>query len=161
MTRRLPSLQASRLPCKTLLSVAISLMIAGSACAQQPWIANAVEGDEGPVVFEGEQLSGRPDREVMLEREVEITRGSTVINADTVHYDIVDDRVDADGDVRVVRDGNRFNGTRLKLKLDTGVGFMDSPVYRLLRKNAQGYAERIEFESESVATVVRGIYTTC
>lgn len=161
MTRRLPHLQASHLPRKTLLSVVISLMIAGPVCAQQPWIANAVGGDEGPTVFTGEQLSGRPDREVSLEREVEITRGQTVVNADTVHYDIVDDRADADGDVRVVREGNRFNGTKLKLKLDTGVGFMDSPVYRLLRKNAQGYAERIDFESESIATVRRGIYTTC
>ncbi|MEO0317196.1 MAG: hypothetical protein RL404_873 [Pseudomonadota bacterium] len=161
MTRRLPSLQAFTQPRKTLLSVAISLMIAGPACAQQPWIATAVDGDEGPVVLQGEQLSGRPDREVQLERAVEITRGSTVVNADTVHYDIVDDRVDAEGDVRVVREGNRFNGAKLKLKLDTGVGFMDSPVYRLLRKNAQGYAERIDFESESIATVQRGIYTTC
>ncbi len=161
MTRRLPHLQAPSLPRKTLLSVVISLMIADPACAQQPWIANAVEGDEGPTVFTGEQLSGRPDREVMMDREVQITRGATIVNADTVHYDIVDDRLDADGNVRVVREGNRFNGKKLKLKLDTGVGFMDSPVYKLLRKNAQGHAQRIDFESEDVATVQQGIYTTC
>ncbi len=161
MTRRLPSLQAFRLPRKTLLSLVISLMIPGLACAQQPWIATAVEGDEGPTVFVGEQLSGRPDREVSMQREVEITRGPTVINADTVHYDIVDDRVDADGNVNVVREGNRFRGTRLRLKLDTGIGYMDSPVYRLLRKNAQGHATRVDFESEDVATIQDGVYTTC
>ncbi len=112
-------------------------------------------------MFQGEQLSGRPDREVMMEREVEITRGPTVVNADAVRYDIVDDRVDADGDVRVVREGNRFRGKKLKLKLDTGVGYMDSPVYRLLRKNAQGHAQRIDFESEDIATIQDGVYTTC
>lgn len=161
MTRRLPSLQASHLPRKTLLSLVISVMIPGLACAQQPWIANAVDSDEGPTVFVGEQLSGRPDREVSMEREVEITRGPTVVNADTVHYDIVDDRVDANGNVRVVREGNRFRGTKLRLKLDTGIGYMDSPVYRLLRKNAQGHAARIDFESEDVATIQQGVYTTC
>ncbi len=137
------------------------MSIAGSAWAQQAWIATAVEGDEGPTVFEGEQLTGRPDREVKMQREVEITRGPTKVNADSVNYDIVEDRVDADGDVRVVREGNRFRGKSLRLKLDTGVGFMDSPVYRLLRKNAQGHAKRIDFESEDVATIQDGVYTTC
>jgi len=47
------------------------------------------------------------------------------------------------------------------LKLDTGIGYMDSIVYRLLKRNAQGNARRIDFESEDVATISDGVYTTC
>jgi LPS-assembly protein len=133
----------------------------GGAQAQQSWVTDKLQQDNAPTVVEGEEISGRPDREIRLLREVEITRGNTVINANDVYFDVVDDRVDAEGNVRVVRAGDRFRGTLLKLHLDTGVGFMDSPVYRLLKRNAQGHAKRIDFESEDVATVVDGVYTTC
>ena len=129
--------------------------------AQQPWLADKLGQDDAPTIIEGEQLSGRPDREVRLQQQVEMTRGQTVVNADQVYYDIVDDRVEADGNVRVLRAGDRFNGNTLKLKLDTGIGYMDSIVYRLLKRNAQGHAQRIDFESEDVATISNGVYTTC
>lgn len=161
MIRRLPSLQALR-PCrKQPLPLLVFLLASTGALAQQPWIANQLDGNEGPTTFEGEALTGRPDREVRLQRNVEIRRGPTVVNADDMNYDVVDDRVDAKGNVRVLRQGNRFQGDELRLKLDTGVGYMRSPVYRLMQRNAQGYAERIDFESEDVATINNGVYTTC
>lgn len=129
--------------------------------AQQTWLADKLGQDEAPTVIESEQISGRPDRELRLQRQVEVTRGQTVINSDQAYYDIVDDRVEASGDVRVLRAGDRFTGNSLKLKLDTGIGYMDSIVYRLLKRNAQGHAERIDFESEDVATISDGVYTTC
>lgn len=161
MTRRLPYLQASSSPYKSLLSVLVATLFGGSALAQQGRPVDRLQEEEAPTVVEGEILSGRPDREVRVQRDVEITRGTTVVNADDINYDIVDDSIDAEGNVRMLRAGNRFSGNWLKLKLDTGVGDMDSPVYRLLRRNAQGYAERIDFEGEDVATIVRGVYTTC
>jgi LPS-assembly protein len=124
-------------------------------------LADKLGQDDAPTVVESERISGRPDRELRLQREVEVTRGQTVINSDQAYYDIVDDRVEADGNVRVLRAGDRFNGNSLKLKLDTGIGYMDSIVYRLLKRNAQGHAERIDFESEDVATISNGVYTTC
>ena len=129
--------------------------------AQQTWLADKLGQDEAPTVIESEQISGRPDRELRLQRQVEVTRGQTVINSDQAYYDIVDDRVEASGDVRVLRAGDRFTGNSLKLKLDTGIGYMDSIVDRLLKRNAQGHAERIDFESEDVATISDGVYTTC
>lgn len=161
MIRRLPSLQAF-CPCrKRLLPLLVSLLASTGAFAQQTWVANQLDDDEAPTIIEGEQLTGRPDREVRLQRNVEIRRGPTVVNADDLNYDIVDDRVDAKGNVRVLRQGNRFEGDELRLKLDTGVGYMQSPVYRLMQRNAQGYAERIDFESVDVATINNGVYTTC
>ncbi len=159
MTRRSPSPQIQTLAHRSLLSLLIAA--SGAAQAQQSWVADKLQQDNAATVAEGEELSGRPDREIRLLRNAQITRGESVINAGDIHYDVVDDRVDADGNVRILRSGDRFEGTALKLKLDTGVGYMDSPVYRLLRRNAQGHAKRVDFESEDVATVIDGVYTTC
>ena len=136
-------------------------MMLGSAVAQESRrFADAVAGDAA-TDMRAEQLTGRPDREVQLEGNVEIKRGITSIDADRVKYHIIDDRVDAVGNVLVQKAGSRFEGNELRLKLDTGVGYMDSLVYKLLQRNAQGRAARIDFESEDQATISSGYYTTC
>ena len=138
----------------------VSLLLADYALSQTLDTQSEKQQD-GPLSMEAEKISGRPDRELQLEADVKIQRGPTQIEADRVDYDIVDDKVDAKGNVVIDRAGDHFTGNALKLKMDTGVGYMDSPVYRLLRKNAQGSAERIDFESQDSVTVVRGVYTTC
>jgi LPS-assembly protein len=161
MNRQLPSLQIQTISRQALLCVLFAVSLDHGANAQQSWVADKLQQDDAPTIAEGEELSGRPDREIRLSRDAQITRGESVLNANDVYYDIVDDRVDADGNVRILRSGDRFQGTLLKLKMDTGVGYMDSPVYRLLRRNAHGYAKRVDFESEDVATIFDGLYTTC
>lgn len=161
MTRR-PLSTFLQAVCRDALCGLIGILVVTSASNAQPtWLADKLGQDDAPTVVESEQISGRPDRELRLQREVEVTRGQTVVNANQAYYDIVDDRVEAEGDVRVLRGGDRFNGNSLKLKLDTGIGYMDSIVYRLLMRNAQGHAERVDFESEDVATISNGVYTTC
>lgn len=161
MTRRSPSTYIQSVQQAALFWLIGVVAVTPASYAQQTWLADKLGQDDAPTVVESEQISGRPDRELRLQREVEVTRGQTVINSDQAYYDIVDDRVEADGNVRVLRAGDRFNGNSLKLKLDTGIGYMDSIVYRLLKRNAQGHAERIDFESEDVATISNGVYTTC
>jgi LPS-assembly protein len=136
-------------------------MGAAPAGAQEAARPSKADERDAPLKLESEQMTGRPDRELDLERAVEVQRGSTIIEADHVHYDIVDDKVDAIGNVEIDRSGDHYAGNELHLKMDTGVGTMDSPVYQLLRKNARGSAERIDFESQDAATVVTGTYTTC
>ncbi len=116
---------------------------------------------EAPAILRAEQMKGRPDREVILEREVEVTRGPTVVNADKATYSIVEDEVDAVGNVRMKRLGDRYTGDELKLKIDVGRGFVLHPTYRLGRNNGQGKAQRIDFESEERATITDGTYSTC
>jgi LPS-assembly protein len=161
MTRRSPSTYIQSVQQVALFWLIGVVAVTPASYAQQTWLADKLGQDDAPTVVESEQISGRPDRELRLQREVEVTRGQTVINSDQAYYDIVDDRVEADGNVRVLRAGDRFNGNSLKLKLDTGIGYMNSIVYRLLKRNAQGRAERIDFESEDVATISNGVYTTC
>ncbi len=163
MTRRLLSLQPPAHPRKRLLSLLIQMLVGGAASAQQvPSVADKIQDDQqAPTVIEAGELTGRPDREMRLREKVRLKRGVTTVDAESVKFDIVDDRVDAAGDVTMQREGSRFEGKSLSLKLDTGEGYMVSPVYRLLTSNARGSAERIDFESGNVAVVTNGFYTTC
>ena len=131
------------------------------ASARSADFLNDDSDPNSPVQIEAQQINGRPDREITLEKDAKVDKGNSHIEADDIHYDIVDDKVNAVGHVFINRAGDKFTGNQLQLKMDTGIGYMDSPVYRLLRKNAQGRAERVEFESQDSATVLGGDFTTC
>jgi LPS-assembly protein len=117
--------------------------------------------DNVPTSLGAERMTGRPDREVILERDAEITRGQTTLNSDRATYNIIDDEVHAIGKVRLKRFGDFYTGDEIKLKLDTGKGFVVNPTYRLQQNNAQGKGERIDFEARDRATVKEGTYSTC
>jgi LPS-assembly protein len=106
-------------------------------------------------------MSGRPDREVHLKHDVEITRGPVTVNADEATYHIVEDQVDASGNVRMDRLGAHYTGDDLKLKMEAGQGYILNPTYHLEGNNAQGRADRIDFQARDRATVSEGSYSTC
>lgn len=135
MIRRL-ALPQFAVPLRLTACFAAGVALCASVSAQESPAPAAVSERDLPLTIKAERMSGRPDRELILEKNVEMTRGDLQIESDRAHYDIVDDKVDAVGDVRINRAGNRFRGKELQLKIDTGEGFLDSPVYRLLHKNA-------------------------
>nr|WP_307726674.1 LPS-assembly protein LptD [uncultured Massilia sp.] len=124
--------------------------------------ANArADEQELPVTMRAEELTGRPDRELNLFRDVEITRGATGITADTACYRRVEDEVTAEGNINMWRFGDRYKGDALQLNLETGKGWVLHPSYHLALNNAQGTARRIDFLGEDQALVEDGTYSTC
>jgi LPS-assembly protein len=140
-----------------LLAAALAVSAAPVA-AQQPSEAAA---DDETVTVSAEQMSGRPDREIVLEREVEIVRGTTTVHADRATYNIVEDEVTASGNIRMLRTGDTYTGEELRLRIAAGQGYVSQPTYTLQRNRAQGSARRIEFESRDRATIYEGTYSTC
>lgn len=133
-----------------------------------PAAASAQGGEQGgvpekdmPATISAEQMTGRPDREVVLKGDVEIIRGPTTITADEATYRIVEDEVEAEGNIRMRRFGDTYTGEELRLKIEASEGFVLNPTYHLERNNAQGRADRIVFEGEERATVYEGSYSTC
>jgi LPS-assembly protein len=114
-----------------------------------------------PVTVQAEQISGRADREVTLDQNVELTRDQTNITADKAIYHPIEDEVNATGNVKILRFGDVYKGDALKLNLDSGKGSMEHPTYKLELNNAQGKAERVVFESENEANIIQGTYSTC
>ncbi len=119
------------------------------------------EDDQGPIQVRAEQITGRPEREVTLARDVELVRGSTGVRADNACYKMVEDEVTASGNVRLWRYGDQYKGDELKLNLESGKGWVLRPEYRMQLNNAQGRAERIDFLSEDEALVINGTYSSC
>ncbi|MBA5639259.1 LPS-assembly protein LptD [Duganella sp. LX20W] len=120
-----------------------------------------VDDPNAPTTIQAEDISGRPERELNLARDVELVKGKTRVKADTACYRQVEDEVEAEGHVRIWRFGDYFTGDELKLNLDTGVGYMQHPTYQMELNHAQGKAQRINFLNEDEALVIDGTYSTC
>jgi LPS-assembly protein len=83
------------------------------------------------------------------------------MTADSACYDAVEDQVTARGNVKLWRFGDRYQGDALQLNLDSGLGWILHPEYRIQLNNGQGRANRIDFLSQDEALVVDGTYSTC
>lgn len=117
--------------------------------------------DDAPIVVRAEDITGRPDRDLQLDRDVEVTRGQTGVTSDTACYQRVPDEVHAKGNVNMWRFGDRYQGDEMQLNMETGKGWVLHPIYRLQKNNAQGRADRIDFLSDDEAMIYDGSYSTC
>jgi LPS-assembly protein len=140
---------------------ALVTVASGPLHAQVAPPAPPPDEQELPVTVRAEEIGGRPDREINLERNVEITRGQSKLTADTACYRLVEDEVTAKGNVNMWRFGDRYQGDALQLNMSTGRGWVLHPQYKLQVNNAQGQADRIDFLGEDQALVVDGTYSTC
>jgi LPS-assembly protein len=130
----------------------------------QPELSPYPAGDKAanaPLVIRAKTLRGRPDQETIAEGDVEFRRAGTVLRADRVDYDIVDDRVVARGHVRISRDGAVYSGPELQLKVRQFEGFFLSPKFDFGRIDAGGSADRIDFIDSTRASAVNARYTSC
>jgi LPS-assembly protein len=123
--------------------------------------APRVDDADAPVVLRAEDITGRPDRDVQLERDVEVTRGKTGLTADSACYLRVPDEVSAKGHVNMWRFGDRYQGDAMQMNMETGKGWILHPTYRLQKNNAQGRADRVDFLSDDEAMIYDGSYSTC
>lgn len=114
-----------------------------------------------PVYLEGETLSGRPDQDATLSGQAVLRKGEMVIKADQLEYDQSTDLAKASGHVRINRAGNVYEGPRMELKVDTFEGFFEKPRYELLKNQAQGEADRVDFLDDQRAVIHNATYSTC
>jgi LPS-assembly protein len=120
-----------------------------------------VTDKDAPTIVQAEDISGRPDRELNLDRNVELVRDKTRVTADVACFRQVEDEVEAKGNVRIWRYGDYYTGDEVKLNLESGKGYMLNPTYQLELNHAQGKASRVNFINEDEAVVVDGTYSTC
>lgn len=123
--------------------------------------AVAADDRDAPVNVSAEQMTGRPDRQVNLDRDVEVVKGSTVIKADKAEYRIIQDEVEATGHVWMKRLQDRYTGDHAQMNMESGVGFVTNPTYLIAKNGGRGRAERIDFLSDDQAQVTQGTYSTC
>ena len=122
---------------------------------------NASNKSQAPSFFESDRLSGQTDINTHFEGSVSMRRADTVIRADEIDYDSAKDLLSAQGNVRINKAGNIYQGPTLNLKVEAFEGDFLSPSFSFLRNGAYGQAERIEFMDAQHAKVHQTTFTTC
>ena len=114
-----------------------------------------------PTFMQSDALKGRTDLETLLNGQVVIRRGDLLIKADQVDYNQVEDLAKARGNVYINRAGNVYKGTALDLHMEAFEGFFTQPTYQLLKNQAHGSADRIDFIDVSNTVMHNADFTTC
>lgn len=158
----------TRMPKLQRLAYALSAIFTVSALPSYAYAqthkqqrAPRVEDQNAPTVVMAEDISGRPEREIVLVQDAEVIKDKTKVKADTACFRQVENEVEAEGNVKIWRFGDYFTGDELKLNMDSGKGYMLNPTYKLETNQAQGKAERLNFINEDEAQVINGTYSTC
>jgi len=155
-------------PSKQRWAFALTALVAASAVPAHAQTAPAggkgtprAEDPDAPVTMRAEEITGRPERELVLQRDVEIVRDKMRVTADSACYRQVESEIEAKDNIRVWRFGDYYTADEFKINTETGVGYMLHPTYKLELNNAQGTAQRIDFLNQEEAVVVNGTYSTC
>jgi LPS-assembly protein len=114
-----------------------------------------------PIVLQARTLRGQPDIETVAEGDVEFRRGGMVIRADRIAYDVPEDRAQAQGGVRIEREGVVYSGPELQLNVQRFEGFFIEPAFEFLTLGAGGRADRVDFLGPGRSRAVNASYTSC
>ena len=114
-----------------------------------------------PSFITGDQITGRPDLETVIDGHAVLRKGDLVIKADRMEYNQATDLAKARGHVRINRAGNVYEGPLMELRLEAFEGFFNEPSYHFLRNAAHGQAERVDFLDDQRAVIHNASFTTC
>ncbi len=114
-----------------------------------------------PTFLQSDTLNERTSQQTVLEGQVVLRRGELLLKADKIDYDQVNDLAQARGHVYINQSGNVYQGPALDLHLDAFEGFFTQPNYRLLKNNAYGNADRIDFVDPAHTVMHNASFTTC
>lgn len=115
----------------------------------------------GATYLTGDSVSGKPDEVVMVKGNAELRRPGTVIRAESVQYTQNTDKASATGGVRLNRLGNVYEGSQLEMKVDSFEGYFLNPQFQLLKNQAVGDAERVDFLDDKRSVIKNARYSTC
>lgn len=109
----------------------------------------------------GDEIEGQHDGKIIIKGQAEMRRHDTSIRADLIEHDQATGDSKAEGDVRIRREGDLFEGPYLELNVNTDKGFFDKPEYVLLENEGKGDATRVDFIDRDHYEVHNGRYSTC
>jgi LPS-assembly protein len=114
-----------------------------------------------PIVLLSKTFSALPDLWVLAEGEVEFRRGSLVVRADRLAYDVPSDRANAKGQVRIEQPGVVYSGPELDLSVQRFEGSFRSPRFEFTKLKSGGSASRVDFLGPNRASALNASYTSC
>ncbi len=124
------------------------------------------------VYVAADDIQGKSGVEVVAKGSVDLRKADSQFNADQLTYREVEDQIEAAGNVRLRREGEKIAGPHLKLKIADSVGTFDQPNYEIAGAAVQnapgkpalpgrGTADRIDFEGPDRYKLTNATYSTC
>ncbi len=120
-----------------------------------------LERKQSPVFVSGQRIDARPDLDLVVEGDASLRKQGLTVRAQRIEYDQSQDTLKAQGQVKITREGNVFEGPTLNLQADSFQGKFLQPSYSLLKGGGHGEASGIEFIDAQRAVVRNATYTTC
>lgn len=114
-----------------------------------------------PIHLRGQAISGLVDDQIDLKGDAELRQLGSSLKAQDIRFDLVENAIQAEGGVRLYRDGELYTGPLLGLKLGTMQGEMRSLTYEIAAVNGRGTADRAEFLQPKSTKLSKATYTTC
>ncbi len=139
-------------------------------------------GELLPTFIAADHIAGKNDVEVVADGNVELRKRNSVLQSDRLTYWQQEDEMEATGNVRLSRDGDRVTGPKMRMKMDDSTGFFEQPDYAIRRiktgsaatlwtgteeratpslTTGYGAAARMDFEGEGKYRLTDATYTTC
>lgn len=118
----------------------------------------------GPTYIDADRIEGHTDQEIMAEGKVTMRNLREQVEADWLRYDEPEDEAQARGNVVLIRDRDRIEGSALKLKLTPRLGDMKDVRYELYSedgKRARGEAKTLIFAGVDKYQMESATYTSC
>jgi LPS-assembly protein len=115
----------------------------------------------GPLYLRGKALKGQIDDTVTAAGDAELRQLGSTLKAERIELDQVSNEIVAQGGVRLFREGERYSGPSLRLKLGTMQGSMDEVSYEIAAINGRGAAKRAELLQPQRSHLWDATYTTC
>ena len=116
---------------------------------------------ETPIYIFGKDVKGLTDDVMESLGDAEFRKLGLFIKGDYIRHDLVKDELFAEGQVKLFREGEFFEGPKLQLQLGTNRGYFNEVTYHLTKMGGRGTAERAEFVQPMETKMTKAIFTTC
>ncbi len=120
-----------------------------------------LERKQSPVFVSGQRVDARPDLDLVIEGDALLRKQGLTVKAQRIEYDQSQDMLKAQGQVKITREGNVFQGPSLTLQADSFQGKFLKPDFILIKGGGHGEASEIEFLDSQRAIIRNASYTTC
>lgn len=139
-------------------------------------------GERLPSFIAADHIHGTTDVEMVAEGNVEVRKRNSILKSDRLTQWSGTGEMEALGNVRLLRDGDRISGPRMRLKSSDDTGFFERPEYNIRRgkvgaaatlmtdddvavnsslTRGQGHAAQMTFEGEGKYRLSDATYSTC
>ncbi|MBU4612987.1 LPS-assembly protein LptD [Achromobacter sp. GG226] len=122
---------------------------------------NELESEQLPVFTQAQELQGNPDESVTLTGDAQVRRNDVILKGSRIHYDRANEIMDAQGSVRLLREGSVVTGPSMRLELDSDSGNFSEPEFYVAATGGSGRAREAEFISRNHTRLYDAMYTGC